>query len=82
VKAGRSLEVPLHLKDAHYAGAEKLGHGKGYQYSHDFPNHYVPQTFSPSTGVYYQPTSLGYEAKMKAWMETLRSPQSPGGVPH
>lgn len=81
VRAGKSLEVPTHLKDAHYDGAEKLGHGKGYQYSHDFPNHYVPQTFAPGGGVYYQPTTLGYEAKMKSWMETLRNPRTTGGVP-
>jgi putative ATPase len=80
VKAGKSLEVPDHLKDTHYSGADKLGHGQNYQYAHQFPNHYVSQQYAPHEGVYYQPTTLGYEAKIKAWMEHLKASQSPGGV--
>lgn len=65
-------EVPLHLKDAHYPGSKVLGHGEGYQYAHDFPDHYVKQEYAPNLGRYYSPTNLGYEAKIKAWLEHLR----------
>lgn len=67
--------VPDHLKDSHYKGAAKLGHGKGYQYSHDFPNHYVFQQFMPDQllgRAYYEMTELGAEKKRKAWMEWLK----------
>lgn len=47
LKHGKTGDIPAHLKDAHYGGAAKLGHGKGYQYPHDFPNHYTPQTYLP-----------------------------------
>src|SRR5438552_13157013 len=40
VRAGRTLPVPQHLRDAHYKGAKQLGHGEGYQYSHDAPEHF------------------------------------------
>jgi putative ATPase len=73
VRAGKSLEIPEHLKDGHYAGAKSLGHGQGYQYAHDFPNHHVRQTYAPTrSGQYYQPTILGDEARIKAWLEHLR----------
>jgi putative ATPase len=81
VRAGKSLEVPDPLKDSHYDGAQKLGKGQGYQYSHDFPNHYVPQQYAPGMDVYYKPTTLGYEAKIKAWMETLKNTGITGGTP-
>ena len=75
-------EVPLHLKDAHYPGAKVLGHGQGYQYAHDHPDHFVQQEYVPGSAKYYVPTSLGYEAKIKAWLEHLnelpRSSQTPG----
>ena len=48
VEAGRTLEVPAHLKDAHYRGAKQLGRGEGYQYAHDHPDHYVEQAYLPS----------------------------------
>jgi putative ATPase len=47
VRKGKSGEVPAHLKDAHYSGAQKLGRGLTYQYAHDFPNHYVKQQYLP-----------------------------------
>ena len=43
VKSRKTMPVPVHLQDAHYKGAAKLGHGQGYLYAHDFPNHYVKQ---------------------------------------
>lgn len=69
---GRLLEVPEHLKDTHYKGAEKLGHGKGYQYAHEFPGHYLEQEYMPSAKKYYEPTDIGYEAKIKERLEKLR----------
>jgi putative ATPase len=47
VRAGRGGEIPSSLQDSHYGGAKKLGHGKGYQYAHSFPNHYVRQQYLP-----------------------------------
>lgn len=72
VKNESNREVPTHLKDAHYPGAKVLGHGQGYQYAHDFPDHYVKQEYVPNAARYYIPTSLGYEAKIKAWLEHLQ----------
>jgi len=66
-------EVPEHLKDASYAGAEKLGHGKGYKYSHDFAGHYVKQKYTRKKVHYYAPTDIGYEAKIKTRLEKLRN---------
>ena len=60
--------VPTHLQDAHYKGAEKLGHGLGYKYAHNYPNHYVEQQYLPDTLVgtkFYEPTEMGYEKKIR-----------------
>ena len=65
-------EVPDDLKDASYRGAEKLGRGKGYKYSHDYKDHYVKQEYLRSPATYYQPTTQGYEAKIKQRIEKLR----------
>jgi putative ATPase len=65
-------EVPNHLKDGHYAGAKTLGHGQGYQYAHDFKDHFVKQTYVEGGKRYYLPTELGYEAKIKSWLEHLK----------
>jgi putative ATPase len=60
------VQVPRHLRDAHYPGAKKLGHGADYQYSHDFPGAIAPQRYGIEPGRFYQPTDHGYEAKIKA----------------
>lgn len=73
VKTLRTQGVPQHLKDGHYKGAKELGHGVGYQYAHDFPQHYVKQQYKPHDTVYYEPTGLGYEAKIKERMEKLKN---------
>lgn len=60
--------VPTHLQDAHYKGAEKLGHGLGYKYAHAYPNHYVEQQYLPDLLVgtkFYEPTEMGYEKKIR-----------------
>ena len=71
VKEGKVLDVPDHLKDASL-DSEAFGHGKGYKYAHDFKNHYVKQEYKPSSKAYYFPTNIGYEAKIKAWLERIR----------
>ncbi len=71
VEAGRTMEVPGHLKDSHYPGAEKLGHGKGYKYAHDYKDHYVSQEYTPEKKIYYEPTDNGYEKKIKEYLSGL-----------
>ena len=72
VKEQRTQGVPAHLKDAHYKGASQLGHGEGYKYAHDYPQHYVEQEYMPHKAVYYEPTLQGYEAKIKERMDKLK----------
>lgn len=64
VEREKASDVPIHLRDAHYKGAAKLGSGKGYKYPHDYENHYVPQQYLPDhlqTKRFYTPSSNGYE---------------------
>ena len=75
VRAGRIGRVPKHLRDAHYAGAKKLGHGKGYRYSHDSELGVVQQQYLPDElrdTRYYRPTEHGNEREVKARLEKLR----------
>ena len=75
VQSTGDLPIPAHLQDAHYKGAAKLGHGTGYKYAHDYPNHYVRQQYLPyelSGREYYQPGGMGYEVKIKAHMQRIR----------
>lgn len=67
--------VPLHLRDASYRAAARLGHGKGYKYAHDYPGHYVEQQYLPDelAGVrYYEPADHGYEAEVGRRLRELR----------
>ncbi len=75
VRAGKIGPVPSHLRDAHYSGSKKLGHGKGYRYAHDEPFGVAEQQYAPDVvaeAAYYQPTSLGAEAAVKERWERLR----------
>ncbi|NBU10365.1 MAG: replication-associated recombination protein A [Verrucomicrobia bacterium] len=72
VRSGRTLPVPEHLRDAHYKGAERLGHGEGYQYSHDGEGHFVPQNYLTELRRYYEPTEQGVEKKIKERLEKWR----------
>lgn len=72
VREGRTLPVPLHLRDASYAGAKKFGHGEGYQYSHDHEGGWVDQAYLTEDRRYYEPTDRGYEAVIRKRMEELR----------
>lgn len=68
VKNHMTPPVPTHLQDAHYKGAEKLGHGLGYKYAHAYPNHYVEQQYLPDPLVgtkFYEPTEMGYEKQIR-----------------
>lgn len=73
VKSGVTLPVPLHLRDAHYKGSKKLGHGEGYQYAHDYEGGYVPQAYLPEGKVYYQPTENGHERRVKERLDYWRA---------
>ena len=72
VESGRTREVPKHLRDTHYQGAERLGHGQGYQYAHDFEGHFVPQDYGTDK-IYYEPTEQGVEKKIKERVEKWRA---------
>jgi putative ATPase len=73
VREGRTLPVPIHLKDTHYAGSQRLGHGSDYKYAHDYPGGFVEQDYLGVDKVYYEPTDRGYEAKIADRMRQLRS---------
>ena len=67
--------VPVHLQDAHYRGSAKLGHGIGYKYAHDYPNHYVKQQYLPDEikdAVFYEASDNGYEQTIKAHMKRIK----------
>ncbi|WP_123574678.1 replication-associated recombination protein A [Luteococcus japonicus] len=75
VSAGRAGLVPPHLRDAHYSGAQQLGHGKGYIYAHDAPHAIARQQYLPDElvdAVYYQPTDHGNEAGIKDRLATIK----------
>ncbi|MBN6186461.1 AAA family ATPase [Aneurinibacillus sp. BA2021] len=66
--------VPMHLRDQSYKGAEKLGHGQGYLYPHNYPNSYVEQTYLPEgvKDTFYSPKEIGYERHMREYLRTIR----------
>ena len=75
VKNKKTMPVPVHLQDSHYKGAAKLGHGLGYLYAHDYPNHYVKQQYLPDgmEGTeFYRPTDNGYERKIKEYLSFIK----------
>lgn len=74
VKSVRTT-VPPHLQDSHYKGAAKLGHGMGYKYAHDYPNHYVEQQYLPTEILgsrFYEPTENGYEKNIRDHLDRIR----------
>ena len=77
-----SLPIPVHLQDAHYKGAAKLGHGTGYKYAHDYPNHYVRQQYLPyelDGKEFYRPAGNGYEVKIQEHMRRLKAESADAG---
>ncbi len=76
VRAGRIGRVPTHLRDAHYPGAKRLGHGKGYRYAHDHPNGIAEQQYLPDELVgtrYYDPTGHGFERGIGERLDRIRA---------
>ncbi len=68
--------VPPHLQDAHYKGSQKLGHGIGYKYAHDYPNHYVAQQYLPDEikdARFYEPGDNGKEKEIKEWLKYIKN---------
>lgn len=72
VRSGRTIPVPRHLRDAHYKGAGKLGHGEGYVYPHNHEGGYVEQDYLGVDRVYYTPTDRGLEAEIRKRLEAHR----------
>ena len=76
VKNTKTAPIPVHLQDAHYKSSGKLGHGVGYKYAHDYPEHYVEQQYLPDEikdAKFYFPTEIGYEKNMKERLDRLKS---------
>ena len=79
VRQTGNLPIPVHLQDAHYKGAAKLGRGTGYKYAHDYKNHYVRQQYLPYelTGrEFYRPGDNGYEVKIREHMKRIKEEAS------
>lgn len=75
VRSEKTAAIPAHLRDAHYKGAAKLGHGAGYMYAHDYKNHYADQQYLPDElagTTFYRPGDMGYEVQMKALQKKIR----------
>lgn len=75
LEAGNSGDIPAHLKDAHYKGASKMGHGDGYLYPHSYPGHYVKQQYLPDKikdRVYYKAGDNKFEAASAAYLEKIK----------
>ena len=81
ISQGRTLVVPKHLRDSHYKGAEQLGHGEEYLYSHNYEGGFVPQAYLPEGRSYYDPTENGQEKRIKErlayWRSQFESAQDP-----
>ena len=71
----KKTTVPVHLQDAHYRGHENLGHGIGYKYAHDYPNHYVEQQYLPDEIIdekFYIPSENGYEKNIREYFKKIK----------
>jgi putative ATPase len=73
VREGRLLPVPVHLKDANYPGAKRLGHGQGYQYAHDHPDAVAQQDYLGVEREYYRPVDRGFERELAGRLAALRA---------
>ncbi len=72
VREGRTIAVPIHLRDTHYQGSKRLGHGADYKYAHDYPGGFVDQDYLGVDKTYYEPTDRGYEAEIAERLGRLR----------
>jgi putative ATPase len=73
VREGRLLPVPVHLRDAHYGGAKRLGHGEEYQYAHDHPDGIAQQDYLGVEREYYRPVDRGFERELSERLKTIRA---------
>lgn len=79
IRAGKSGDIPAHLKDGHYSGAKKMGRALMYQYPHSYPNHWVKQQYLPDTlkdAVYYEYGSNKTEQRAKAYWDEIKRNQT------
>jgi len=81
IRSGRTLAVPNHLRDGHYAGSKVLGHGEGYRYAHDFPGHHVAQDYLGAARRFYEPSTQGHERKISERLDQWRKAAAENG-PH
>jgi putative ATPase len=85
IRSGRTLAVPNHLRDGHYAGSKVLGHGEGYRYAHDFPGHHVAQDYLGAARRFYEPSTQGHERKiaerLEQWRKAAENGPHPSGLP-
>ena len=72
VREGRTLPVPVHLRDQHYPGAKRLGHGQGYEYAHDAEDGIAAQDYLGVEREYYRPVARGFEAELAERLKTIR----------
>lgn len=79
IKENKVQDVPDHLKDASCYASQKLGHGSGYKYSHDYAGHFVQQEYMHKKARYYEPADMGHEIKIRERLEKLRKIAKPGG---
>lgn len=79
VRNGRTIPVPRHLRDTHYAGAGRLGHGEGYRYAHDYAGGFVQQDYLGVDKVFYEPTDRGREAELADALRARRNGNAPAG---
>ena len=77
VREGRTLPVPRHLRDSHYKGSKRLGHGDDYKYAHDYEGGFVEQDYLGVDKKYYEPTDRGYEADIARRLKELRRRLNP-----
>ena len=78
VRDTMTAPIPVHLQDAHYKSSQKLGHGVGYKYAHDYPNHYVKQQYLPdglTDRMFYHPSENGYEKTIREYFEKIKGMQ-------
>lgn len=73
VRTQTVLPVPMHLRDGHYKGSERLGHGKGYRYAHDDERGFIEQDYLGVQKQYYEPVNRGRESEFRGWVDQLRA---------
>lgn len=75
IKTHKPQGIPSYLRESHFVGAETLGRGKGYKYPHDYPKHYIKQAYTIQPVHFYTPNTLGFEQRLKNWLEQLKQSQ-------